>query len=254
MDPRIQIPIRIHPKMSWIRNTDLYLTHFPWISHFWIADLPSHTDVCEKRPKLLTEFSECIAVFIHSGFLVCILKSSRFSAIVLADSVNFRLLGWIIHSWTFITNFYISFMSKLIKSTWAVKVFFRRSEIWTFPKSLFLHFLRFFNLDNIASVQDPSINKQNSKTKNLDFYTFVPSYELVVCCKCTKDLSKKNLGEKNLFFVGILKATEEKSRIRIHKASPDPYQNVTDPELWPLQIWLRSLDFRIVTWINLIFC
>ncbi len=43
---------------------------------------------------------------------------------------------------------------------------------------------------------------------------------------------QKNL---NLFFVGILKATEEKSSgvpgVRI-RAELDPYQNMTDPEHW----------------------
>ncbi len=41
--------------------------------------------------------------------------------------------------------------------------------------------------------------------------------------------------EKPLFFVGILKATAKKRRIRIRNLvygsqDPDPYQNVTDPE------------------------
>ncbi len=47
--------------------------------------------------------------------------------------------------------------------------------------------------------------------------------------------NKQNKLEKNLFFVGILEVTDEKSRIRIRKSSvriqdPDPYKNVTDPE------------------------
>ncbi len=41
--------------------------------------------------------------------------------------------------------------------------------------------------------------------------------------------------EKTLFFVGILKATAKKRKIRIRNPvdgseDPDPYQNVTDPE------------------------
>jgi hypothetical protein len=39
--------------------------------------------------------------------------------------------------------------------------------------------------------------------------------------------------EKNLFFVGFLKATDKKCRIRIWNpvyGSKDPYKNVTDPE------------------------
>jgi hypothetical protein len=35
---------------------------------------------------------------------------------------------------------------------------------------------------------------------------------------------------KNFLFVGIVKVTEEKSRIRSNGADPDPYENVTDPE------------------------
>jgi hypothetical protein len=51
-------------------------------------------------------------------------------------------------------------------------------------------------------------------------------------------ISKEN-KEKIVFFVGVLKATDEKSRIRTGdisqryvSADPDPYQNVTDPEHW----------------------
>ncbi len=48
--------------------------------------------------------------------------------------------------------------------------------------------------------------------------------------------SKSNKEKKN-FFVGILKVTDKKSRIRICQSDvqsedPDPYQNVTDPEHW----------------------
>ncbi len=50
-----------------------------------------------------------------------------------------------------------------------------------------------------------------------------------------------NLREKKYFFVGVLKVTDEKSRIPdpypsvkgkvwILDPNPDPYQNVTDPE------------------------
>ncbi len=43
------------------------------------------------------------------------------------------------------------------------------------------------------------------------------------------------LSKKNLFFVGILKATKEKSRIRIRNPvvrlrGSGPYQNIMDPE------------------------
>jgi hypothetical protein len=47
------------------------------------------------------------------------------------------------------------------------------------------------------------------------------------------------LKKKRLFFVGILKDTEGKSRVRIRYSlvpcgseDPDPYQNVTDLEHW----------------------
>ncbi len=43
--------------------------------------------------------------------------------------------------------------------------------------------------------------------------------------------SKSN-KQKKLFFVGVLKVTDEKSWIRIclSVADPNPYQNVPDPE------------------------
>jgi hypothetical protein len=47
--------------------------------------------------------------------------------------------------------------------------------------------------------------------------------------KCT--YNKQKNFEKKLFVVGLLKATEEKSRIRnlmVRVGDPDPYQNVTD--------------------------
>ncbi len=49
----------------------------------------------------------------------------------------------------------------------------------------------------------------------------------------SKSNKQKNY-ENNLFFVGILKVTDEKSRIRkeplVSVPDPDPYQNTTDPE------------------------
>jgi hypothetical protein len=50
-------------------------------------------------------------------------------------------------------------------------------------------------------------------------------------------INKANLEKKIIYFVGILKVTDEKSRIRAGLVSQrdgsedsDPYQNVTDPE------------------------
>jgi hypothetical protein len=59
---------------------------------------------------------------------------------------------------------------------------------------------------------------------------------------------ENNLRGKNLFFVGILKATEEKSRIRIRNPvcgpeDPDPYQNVMDPERWTLGHFIMECFF-----------
>jgi hypothetical protein len=44
---------------------------------------------------------------------------------------------------------------------------------------------------------------------------------------------QRNIGKKNLFFVGISKAADKKSIIRIRNPvygskDPDPYQNITD--------------------------
>jgi hypothetical protein len=58
------------------------------------------------------------------------------------------------------------------------------------------------------------------------------------CCKCIFKKEKAlKLTRKKIFFVGILKVFDEKSRITVGSASqrygsedPDPYQNVTDPE------------------------
>ncbi len=52
---------------------------------------------------------------------------------------------------------------------------------------------------------------------------------------------------KNLFFVGVLRAIDEKSRIRdpvYGSKDPDPFQNVTDPEHsnWKNNIFLSFLS------------
>jgi hypothetical protein len=81
---------------------------------------------------------------------------------------------------------------------------------------------------------DPSINKQKSK-KNLDFFNFefcdfffTLIYSIKTGLKCPlQKVKSKKLGKK-LFFVGILSATGEKSRVR--GSGSDPYQNVTDPQ------------------------
>ncbi len=50
------------------------------------------------------------------------------------------------------------------------------------------------------------------------------------------EINKKNkkTNQKKLIFIGVLEATDEKSRINQVYGSkdpdPDPYQNVTDPE------------------------
>jgi hypothetical protein len=79
-------------------------------------------------------------------------------------------------------------------------------------------------------LPDPSIIKQYKSKKNLDFYCFVTSpYDFLSYFKIDVNVSSKSkkpkeFEEKNLFFVGILKATDEKSRIRtlsrirIHKS------------------------------------
>ncbi len=62
-----------------------------------------------------------------------------------------------------------------------------------------------------APDPDPSINKQKMK-KNLDFYCFVTSLRLFL--NLQKGISIKT-QRKRLLFVGVLKVTQEKSRIRI---------------------------------------
>jgi hypothetical protein len=93
-------------------------------------------------------------------------------------------------------------------------------------------FWAFWIRTRIRNLFDPSVNKKKKK-KNLDFYCFVPSLWLFIFkekkrCKCTLT---------QIF--GILKATYEKSRIRIcyqrygsEDPHPDPYQNVAYPEHW----------------------
>jgi hypothetical protein len=61
---------------------------------------------------------------------------------------------------------------------------------------------------------------------------------------------KQKKCRKNLFFVVILEATEEKSRIRIRHPvvvshDPDPYQNVTYPEHWKIPKVINVTRVRI---------
>ncbi len=69
----------------------------------------------------------------------------------------------------------------------------------------------------------------NKIMKNFFFLQF---YDLLYYLLSLKTNKKKNMKKKNFFFAGILKTTEEKSRIRKYwygSAEPDRYQNVTDP-------------------------
>jgi hypothetical protein len=63
-----------------------------------------------------------------------------------------------------------------------------------------------------------------------------------------KVISKKNLekkyfllARKKIFSVGILKVTDEKSRIRYGSSDPDPYQNVIDARCQLLAATRRRL-------------
>ncbi len=73
------------------------------------------------------------------------------------------------------------------------------------------------------------------KTLISTFCDFSLTFYLQNRCKCIYGTKLANKLRKNLFLVGILKATDEKSRIRIRNPvygfkDPDPSQNVTDPE------------------------
>jgi hypothetical protein len=57
----------------------------------------------------------------------------------------------------------------------------------------------------------------------------------------------------NLFLVGIKKATGDKSRIRIRVSGsvyPDPYQNVTDSELWFSRCTVLPVKYSSLQWRN----
>jgi hypothetical protein len=85
---------------------------------------------------------------------------------------------------------------------------------------------------------DSSISKQRKILKNTDIYgttvgDFLITYFLKTGVSVLTVSSKKvKTREKNLFFVGILKATEESGSVNKWYVSPDPetYHNVTDPE------------------------
>ncbi len=87
-----------------------------------------------------------------------------------------------------------------------------------------------------------SIFKSNSK-ENLYFYCLRLLYDFLSLKNNVNRPLKSNKQKTGKFFVvvGVLKVTDEKSRIRRRIGSvsqrnksvdPDPYQNVTDPEHW----------------------
>ncbi len=92
-------------------------------------------------------------------------------------------------------------------------------------------------------VRYQSFHQQAKKImKNLDLNCFCDF--LIACylwgriyskCNYSKNCNKQKKMGKNLFFVGNLKAIDEKSRIRIRNPlygskDPSPSENVTDPE------------------------
>ncbi len=97
-------------------------------------------------------------------------------------------------------------------------------------------------LPHISGGHDPSIINRNSK-KNLYFYCFVTFYKFLsfkndvnVRYHFKKYCNKQKTGIQ-FFLVGVLKVTDEKSRIwvrylevRIRGSKSVRYQNVTDPE------------------------
>jgi hypothetical protein len=58
---------------------------------------------------------------------------------------------------------------------------------------------------------------------------------------------QKVKSRKNLFFAGILKVSDENSRIRIQDPDPDPLVRGTDPRIriHPKMSWIRNTDFRL---------
>ncbi len=61
---------------------------------------------------------------------------------------------------------------------------------------------------------DPSIIKQKNK-KNIDSYCYVTLYDFLTL-EIDVNVPSKSNKKKNNFFVGVLKVTDENSRIRIH--------------------------------------
>ncbi len=106
--------------------------------------------------------------------------------------------------------------------------------------------------------RDPFISKQNYWEK-LWFQLFcVVTFEDF--CKCTvPTVSNKQKEEKKLILVGIEKATDEKSRIRIRiqilnsvygSKDPDLSQTVTDPEHW---LHGTSMKASVITFFYVLF-
>jgi hypothetical protein len=84
---------------------------------------------------------------------------------------------------------------------------------------------------------DPSINKEIFFSKNF-ISTLLWLLNYLFSLRTDVNPVVRKLQKKNLFFVGFLKACDEKSRIRIcyivyEFKDPDPYQNlILDPEHW----------------------
>jgi hypothetical protein len=85
-----------------------------------------------------------------------------------------------------------------------------------------IHKIRIFRASRIQIVSiftdpDPSINMQKSKKKHY-FYYILSLHFVFLSSKTVVNVPSKSKKPKNLLFVDILSATDERSKIRIHKS------------------------------------
>jgi hypothetical protein len=73
MDPRIQIRIRIHPKMSWIRNTDPMCLPVFWQNEALVNQFPvgNHAGLNrqEAEARLLEDFNQLVTIMLREESL-----------------------------------------------------------------------------------------------------------------------------------------------------------------------------------------
>jgi hypothetical protein len=87
MDPRIQPRIRIHPKMSWIRNTGCHITNWRQWLNSWYLFVPCISNMFYKTARRIFEGRGEIVKCVSGPLMFCLFIDIYWSVIVAISNI-----------------------------------------------------------------------------------------------------------------------------------------------------------------------